>query len=130
VPKCDICYLKNKCCYSYSNSIVVALSHTYVIYFTWTILKLLYALIKHKSFINPILPKPILSQPILISPTKLSDPYLTNHDPLPYLPCHNILINQIVKQTLFNYLICLIVFAWIVYGMLFLCYSWCEELRT
>jgi hypothetical protein len=58
VPKCDIYYLKNKCCYTYSNSIVVALSHTYVIYYTWTILKLIYALIKHKSFINPILPKP------------------------------------------------------------------------
>jgi hypothetical protein len=54
VPKCDIYYLKNKCCYTYSNSIMVALSHTYVTYFTWTILKLLYALIKHKNFINYI----------------------------------------------------------------------------
>jgi hypothetical protein len=58
VPKCDICYLKNKCCYTYSNSSLVALSHTYVIYFTWAILKLFHALIKHKDFINYIMPSP------------------------------------------------------------------------
>jgi hypothetical protein len=68
VPKCDIYYLKNKCCYTYSNSIVVALSPTYVIYFTWAFLKLIHALMKHKDFINYFMPNPILPQIILISP--------------------------------------------------------------
>jgi hypothetical protein len=130
VPKCVIYYLKNKCCYTYSNSIVVALSHTYVIYFTWTNLKLIYALIKHKNFINYICLVQFSLKSYWSSPAKLSDPYLTDHDPLPYPSCHNISINRIVKQTLFNCLICLIVFVWCVYGMLFLCYSWCKELRA
>jgi hypothetical protein len=56
VPKCDTCYLKNKCCYTYSNSKLVTLSHTYVTCFTWANLKLSHALIKHKNFINFILP--------------------------------------------------------------------------
>jgi hypothetical protein len=58
MPKCDICYLKNKCYYTYSNSILVALSHTYVIYFTWAILNLSHALKKHKDITNHILPRP------------------------------------------------------------------------
>jgi hypothetical protein len=58
VPKCDIYCLKNKCCYTYSNSILVTLSHTYVIYLTWTIRKLLHARIKHKDFIYYIVPSP------------------------------------------------------------------------
>jgi hypothetical protein len=118
VPKYDICYLKNKCYYTYSNSIVVALSHTYVIYFTWAILKLIHALIKHKNFINYICLNQFCLRSYWSLPTKLSDPYLTNHDPLPYLSCHNISINQIVKQTLFNCLICLIV----LFGVFMVCY--------
>jgi hypothetical protein len=69
VPKCDICYLKNKCCYTYSNSILVTLSHTHVIHFAWAILKLFRALIKHKDFINYIMPNLNLSQIILIFPS-------------------------------------------------------------
>jgi hypothetical protein len=45
VPKCDTCYLKNKCYYTYSNSKLVTLSYTYVIYFTWAILKFSHTLI-------------------------------------------------------------------------------------
>jgi hypothetical protein len=73
MPKCDICYLKNKCCYTYSNSIVVTLSHTYVIYFTGAILKLFHALIKLKDFINYLMPSPIyLSSHIDLSQLSLS----------------------------------------------------------
>jgi hypothetical protein len=56
VPKCDTCYLKNKCCYTYSNSKLVTLSHTYVTCFTRAFWKLSHALIKHKNSINYILP--------------------------------------------------------------------------
>jgi hypothetical protein len=53
-------------------------------------------------------------------PTKLPNPYLTDHNSF----CHvySITISwiiQIVKQTLFNCLSCLIVFVWYVYVMLF-----------
>jgi hypothetical protein len=116
VPKCDIYYLKNKCCYTYSNSIVVALSHTYVIYFTWTFLKLIYALIKHKNFINYICLVQSSPRSHWSLPTKLSDPYLTDHDLLPYPSCQNISINQIVKQIHFY---CLIV----LYGLFMVYYS-------
>jgi hypothetical protein len=68
VPKCDLCYSKNKCCYTYSNSILVALFHTYVIHFTWANLKLFHTLIRLKDFINYIMPNLNLSQIILISP--------------------------------------------------------------
>jgi hypothetical protein len=56
VPKCDTYYLKNKCCYTYSNSKLVTLSHTHVTCFHLSIQKLSHALIKHKDFINYILP--------------------------------------------------------------------------
>jgi hypothetical protein len=86
VPKCDICYLKNKCCYTYSNSIVVALSHTYVIYFTWAIPKLIHALVKHKDFINYIMPNPIFSQIHIDLPQLSSQIHISQFIfPLPYL---------------------------------------------
>jgi hypothetical protein len=49
VPKGDVCYLKNNCCYTYSNSILVALPHTYVIHFTWAFLKFFHTSIKYKT---------------------------------------------------------------------------------
>jgi hypothetical protein len=69
-PSVIHCYLKNKCCYTYSNSKLVTPSHTYVTCFTWANLKLSHALIKHKDITNHILPRPN---------------YLPNHIDLPQL---------------------------------------------
>jgi hypothetical protein len=121
VPKCDTCYLKNKCCYTYSNSKLVTLSHTYVTCFPWTNLKLSHALIKHKDFINYILP---------------STNHLPNHINLSQLSS-SIHISQILILTipfLYNTSINLLLnkhlsIAWLVwlylYGVFMLCYFLC-----
>jgi hypothetical protein len=118
VPKCDTCYLKNKCCYTYSNSKLVTLSHTYVTCLPLTNLKLSHALIKHKNFINYILPGTNhLPNPINLSQLS-SSIYISQILILTISFLYNTSINLLLNKHLS--------FAWLVwlclYGVFMLCY--------
>jgi hypothetical protein len=124
VPKCDICYLKNEWCYTYSNGILVALSHTYVIYFTGAILKLFHALIKLKDFINYLMLSPIyLSNHIDLS--QLSFRFKSHKSwSLTISPYHNISIR--LNSWTNPFLIVWIVWLCL-YGLFMLCYFLCHS---
>jgi hypothetical protein len=82
---------KSNCCHIYS--IVLLLHYLTLVWFISheLFLKLLYALIKHKNFSKYIFCLVQLSlQSYWPFATKLSNSYLTNHDPLPKSSYHNI----------------------------------------
>jgi hypothetical protein len=88
-----------------------------------SLLKLSHALIKHKNFINYILPSTShLPQSYWSLPTKLFDSYLTNHEPIPHPSYHNISL----QTKSLNQPLLIVWFVWLsLYGVFMLCYFLC-----